>query len=357
MKAATPELGAFEYVCDPDDGKLRRIPIQEFIAEQVKIEFLIDDILRRGWLYSLTGMTGSGKTAAGVTIACHVGAQRTFASKQVQGGSVLYIAGENADEVRERFVVAEEKLGRLINVDVIAEGFLLSARVGELVESIGEHGDVLVIVDTDQAVSLKGGIDENDNAERMAHARELRQLTRATSRPTILDLCHPIKAADKDSLVPRGGGAFLNEVDGNFRLWRTGDAAELFSDPNKFRGAFVSIAFALELLESDRIMDTKGRRILTPYYSVISDEQHSQLRTTEWNDENRLILQMSLDPASTHATWARSCGWLDKQAIPQNWKVSRILKKLATSKPALVALNRKGDWVLTTQGKSEAAKP
>ena len=121
---------------------LRRIPLQEFISSQVKIEYLIDDFLRRGWLYSLTGTTGSGKTAVGVALACHVELARTFAGKETQPGKVLYIAGENADEVRERFIVAGEKLGKAVNIDVIAEPFLLNERVPELVESIGNHHDV-----------------------------------------------------------------------------------------------------------------------------------------------------------------------------------------------------------------------
>ena len=32
-------------------------------------------------------------------------------------------------------------------------------------------------------------------------------------------LCHPTKGASRGNLLLRGGGAFLNELDGNFANW------------------------------------------------------------------------------------------------------------------------------------------
>ena len=34
-------------------------------------------------------------------------------------------------------------------------------------------------------------------------------------RPTVVVTCHPTKNPSMDNLLPRGGGAFLNEMDGN----------------------------------------------------------------------------------------------------------------------------------------------
>ena len=175
----------------------------------------------------------------------------------------------------------------------------------------------------------------------------------------MVDLCHPIKAADRNSLVPRGGGAFLNEVDGNLRLWREGETADLFSDPNKFRGAPVSISFALELLASERIIDTKGREILTPYYNVVSEEQQATIKQKEWHDENRLIWAMLHEPKATQADWARTCGWVGDgdSRSPRRDKVNRLLQKLEGEKPSLVRKSRSGRWSLTDAGEKEAAKP
>ena len=42
-------------------------------------------------------------------------------------------------------------------------------------------------------------------------------------------LCHPTKGASRSNLLPRGGGAFLNEFDGNLVLWShaLGEVTEL----------------------------------------------------------------------------------------------------------------------------------
>ena len=74
-------------------------------------------------------------------------------------------------------------------------------------------GVTLVIVDTSAAYFE--GDDENNNTQAGKHARLLRRLTTVSGAPTVLVACHPTKAASNDSLLPRGGGAFLNEMDGN----------------------------------------------------------------------------------------------------------------------------------------------
>jgi hypothetical protein len=81
----------------------------------------------------------------------------------------------------------------------------------------------LVIVDTSAAYFETD--DENNNMQALAHAKRLRELSRLPGGPTVLICCHPTKAAE--SLVPRGGGAFLNEVDGNLTCKRDDLAVEL----------------------------------------------------------------------------------------------------------------------------------
>jgi hypothetical protein len=71
-----------------------------------------------------------------------------------------------------------------------------------------------VVVDTSTAYF--SGDDENSNVQALEHAKWLRSLsTRIPANPTILVCCHPTKNSGEDALVPRGGGAFLNELDGN----------------------------------------------------------------------------------------------------------------------------------------------
>ena len=74
-----------------------------------------------------------------------------------------------------------------------------------------------------------------------------------------------------DNLVPRGGGAYLNEVDGNLTAQNTSHVVELPTQ-GKFRGAdFAPIMFQLKTVTHDRLKDTKGlnsnRRRVSPQRS------------------------------------------------------------------------------------------
>jgi hypothetical protein len=279
----------------------------------------------------------------------------------MQGGGVVYVAGENPEDVQPRFLVACHELRikpESVPLHVIDRSFVLATRIDELLAVVESCNAVLVIVDTDQAVSLTAGAEENSNAERMAHAKQLRRLTRASSRPTVIDLCHPKARATRDELVPRGGSAFLNEVDGNIRLWLEGDTAEMFSDPNKFRGQQFALNFAKLLVHHDSVVDAKGRPIPVPYFRLIDDAEADQQRRHEWTDENRLLYVMDTSPLASIAEWARSCQWFTEDGeTPRKDKVHRLLKKLEKEKPALVQHFRGGRWRLTEAGKKEAQRP
>ena len=95
-------------------------------------------------------------------------------------------------------------------------------RMNAAVEVDKRGGVDFVIIDTSAAYCLKD--DENSNPQMGAHARMLRAMTKLPGGPCVLVLCHPIKhATDPSQLVPRGGGAFLAEMDGNLTIWRHDD--------------------------------------------------------------------------------------------------------------------------------------
>ena len=64
--------------------------------------------------------------------------------------------------------------------------------------------------------------------------------------PAVVVPAHPIKGATKDRNVPYGGGALLNESDGNLSLWGPPDAVTLHWC-HKFRGNFEPLTFALDV--------------------------------------------------------------------------------------------------------------
>jgi hypothetical protein len=85
----------------------------------------------------------------------------------------------------------------------------------------------------------------------------LRLLTSCEGNPAVLVLCHPVKSAAKDNLLPRGGGAFLNEVDANLTLWAEvqGETSTLHWQ-GKIRGAdFRPVNLSLKQVKPDKLRD------------------------------------------------------------------------------------------------------
>jgi hypothetical protein len=74
-------------------------------------DYLIDGILQRGFLYSFTAPTGTGKTAIAMCVAAHVAYGLTLGGRDVDRGKVLFLAGENPDDIRTRWIKLCEENG------------------------------------------------------------------------------------------------------------------------------------------------------------------------------------------------------------------------------------------------------
>ena len=92
---------------------------------------------------------------------------------------------------------------------------------------------ILIIVDT--VAAYFEGDNDNDNVQMGDHARTLRSLTLLPGGPSVLCLAHPTKGAGDEDLIPKGGGAFINEIDGNIAL-RKRDTVLAACALGKFRG-------------------------------------------------------------------------------------------------------------------------
>jgi AAA domain len=180
----------------------------EFLEGFVLPDYLVDGILQRRFIYALTGQTGHAKTAIALLIAQLVGARgpTKLGEHRVEQGRVVYLVGENADDVRMRVIGADAERRDDPAADQISFipgvfniGQMLTALACE-VEKLG--GADLIIVDTSAAYFL--GQDENANQQIGAHARMLRKLTELPGGPCVLVLCHPIKhTTDPSQLLPR----------------------------------------------------------------------------------------------------------------------------------------------------------
>lgn len=332
----------------------------EFIGGYVAPDWLIDGILQRRYVYSLTARTGDGKTAVAQLITKLVSMPNcgsTFLGRHaVDHGNTIYFAGENPDDLRMRIIADDAKDGRkgaTDNCSFIVGTFEIPAMFAECKAKAAAMPGAkidLVIVDTSAAYFL--GEEENSNAQMGNYARTLRTLTELPGQPCVLVLCHPVKnAADQTQLLPRGGGAFIAEMDGNLTLWRTDEVTELWHT-GKLRGpGFEPMTFRLEKITCDFLVDKKGRHIPTVRAVAISESDKDDLARTTRSNEDRLLAAM-LEPGRSVEALASACGWTSSGGEAQKSKAHRILKSL--EKSGLVRLHR-GTYELTDKGKPAAA--
>ena len=332
----------------------------QFLAGYTKPDWLWDGILQRRFVYSLTAKTGDGKTAVAVLVADCVAANNLTVRKiglhEVDAGNVIYFAGENPDDLRNRMIASDHLSGRDSSQDrisIISGTFSIDAMRAECEAKAATlpGGKVdLVIVDTSAAYFL--GDDENNNPQMGAHARNIRSLTTLPGGPCVVVLCHPVKnASEQSALLPRGGGAFIAEMDGNLTLWRTDDVTELWHT-GKLRGpGFEPIAFRLEPVLCPALIDTKGRMSPTVRAVPITDTDKEADANAARSDEDQILVAM-LEQTRPIAGLATACNWVSSGGGPQKSKVHRIMRGL--EKSGHVKKGRGDIYELTDRGSKSA---
>ena len=240
----------------------------EFIADFVPPDYLIDGLIQRRFLYGLTGPTNAGKTSTGLRLAAHVGTGQPLGKREVARGKVLFFAGDNPDDVRMRWTAQCEERGlerAMENVFFIPGRLSISALRERINAETNQCGPFNLII-IDSASAFFEGDDENSNTQHGNYARMLRTLVTISGGPSIVVLCHPIKNYDLQNLLPRGGGAFLNELDFNLVLVPVSETPKIseLHWQAKHRGPdFAPVTFKLTTVTSDQIKDSKGRLIST----------------------------------------------------------------------------------------------
>lgn len=244
----------------------------DFVAGFVPPDYHVDHVAQAGFIYSVTAMTGTGKTAVMLLIAALTALGGTLGDHEVRKGRVLYLAGENPDDVRMRWIAMSHHMG--FDIDAVDVHFVPgSFNIAGLMERIRTDVDALgsvdmIVVDTSAAYFL--GDDENSNTALGQHARTMRSLTTLPGRPVVFVPCHPTKNAEATNLQPRGGGAFIAEVDGNLTLTKVGHLAKLHWQ-GKHRGPdFEPLWFDMKPVTAPRLVDTKGRAVPTVMAAVAS---------------------------------------------------------------------------------------
>jgi hypothetical protein len=324
-----------------------------FLAGFIPPDYLIDGILQRRFCYSFTAPTGSGKTAIALLLAVHVALGRRIGEALVEKGRVLYLAGENPDDIRMRWLAAAERLDfdpATIDVHFLPGVFKISEIGKHIHEEVTKIGPVaLVVVDTSAAYFE--GDDENGNVQMGDHARRLRTLVKLPGEPCVLIACHPVKNAAADNMVPKGGGSFLNEVDGNLTGAKT-DSVVTLHWQGKYRGPdFAPIPFQLHTVTTELLKDSKGRLIPSVVAVPLSDEERGQADANSRRDEDHLLMTILNGGRQSMADLALVLNWVTNNGKPYKARVQRAADRLKKGK--LVKLER-GTLVLTPAGTKEA---
>ena len=239
--------------------------------------YVWNEVLQKGCLYALTAAWGHGKTAMMLTVALHVAAGVPLAGRKVARGKVLYLCGENPADVKLRVAAAGEALG-LDTADLEGQIWFTKApfaiddknalrRFLRGVQAQCPEGFDLAIIDTGPAHSEAD--EENDNRAMHGLAMAMRDFMAPLGMPATVALMHPAKAATRDQLQPRGGGAFSGSIDGELCCWnevsKSGqhEYLELFHR-TKFRGpGFSPIYFKLRQTEVEGMVSNFGEPVRT----------------------------------------------------------------------------------------------
>jgi hypothetical protein len=326
----------------------------QFLADVDEPVWLVDGLVQLGYLYALTAPTNHGKTAVSLVMAMCIAAGIPFADLPTVRGRVLLLCGENQDGFRLRMLATLDSLG-LTPASIVGycwvypqSGALEKILPGlkEDVVKLGMGDLAFVLVDT--SVAYFSGQDENDNVAALWHALALRELTRLPGTPSVMANCHPTGSATKEGCVPRGGSAFLNEIDTNLTVWADGDTSELHWTRKKRGPDFEPLWFEY----CGKTLRQFGRNVPTVVAQHISEDRDVAIRKARREDENRVLYELNANPGGTFSEWAQCCGFISSKGTPLKSKVFRLLERLKEVK--LVANDRRKGWHLTKAGEEEA---
>lgn len=328
---------------------------ETFAASFVAPSYLVDGILQSGRLYSLTGPTGAFKTGVAILLSACLAAGEAFCGHDVKQGRVLFLTGENPDDVRARWICQIEALGLPLSLPVtFVEGPFDVVEQAEFLRGLGRD-DPFSLCAVDTAAAFFTGADDNSNVALGNYARDLRRvLCGLPGAPATLVLSHPTKYAAKDGLLPRGGGAFLAEVDGNLTAWTDDREVVELHWQGKFRGPdFQPFHVRITPATSERVKDAEGRLMPSVIATPLDAGAVENVKHRVQVDEDSLLTMMLEYPDDSHEQWCCRLGWINAKQEPAKYRVTRALKRLADDGMATKLRNR---WQLTKAGKSEAER-
>jgi len=361
VRSAVEKFGKPVPSLAPDLSPDRRL-IQssaEFVEGFKPPDYVIDGIAQRRYVYSVTGSTGTGKTAILLLGAAHAALGRSIGDRGVNKVRVIYFAGENPEDARMRWIAMAQQMDfdvETIDVHFIPGVFKISEMMDRIRAEINDFAGGVGLVCVDTSAAYFEGDNENDNVQQGEHARRFRSLTTMQGGPCVLVACHPPKNAGDDNLLPRGGGAFIAEMDGNLTAKKTNGAVQLHWQ-GKFRGPdFAPLMFSLHTVTHERLKDSMGRAIPTVVASHLSTAAQQEMSRVARSREDELLAHLANKPESRDASQrelASQLGWLTREGTPYQMLVSRTLAALRKDKLITIVRN---SVELTAAGQKAAGR-
>lgn len=332
-----------------DNRPIKILSSGELVRGFVPPDYFLDGVAQKGFIYSMTAATGTGKTAVLLLIAALAAQGGEFSGRKIEKGRVVYFAGENPDDVTMRWIgMAHETGFDLEEMDVyfIRDRFSVPEALESIREQVQELGGAdLIVVDTSAAYFH--GTDENGNTELGKHARDLRALTTLPGRPCVMVACHPTKNAGQDNLLPRGGGAFIAEVDGNLTLAKSDGIIKMHWQ-GKHRGPdFDPLTIELKTITAPALVDSKGRPIPTVMAQALSTGEARSLAASSRRDEDDALMQIERDSKASLSAIAENLNWRRDDGGVHKDRARRATDKLKRDK--LVTYEGR-KWKITPAG-------
>jgi hypothetical protein len=326
----------------------------EFVAAFIPPDYILDGILQQGFLYSLTGQTGAGKTSITLRLAASTALGLMFANRETKKGRVLYLAAENPDDVRMRWIAIAQQMGfdpNEIEVFFSDGRFTISQTKDVLRLQLQNHGGEFALVIIDTGPAFFEGDDESNRTQMLAHAKMFRDLIETIpGRPCIVVNVHPVKNATADNLLPSGGGTFLNEMDGNLTAAKTDSTVELHWQ-GKFRGPdFAPMQFLIKTVTHQDLKDSRGRLIPTCMCEFINEQAREEIVKVKAANEDRVLELLGKDPAISLTEIANTLGWKYRTGEADKSKAYRAIEALIKDK--LVKRGSRGRLIVTEEGKN-----
>lgn len=334
------------------DGALIRY--SDFKAQHNPRRNVLGHFLQTGYSYTLTARTGHGKTLFLVAASLAVALGRTDivpTDKTIERGKVIYFTFENPDDMRAKLVAAAIAHGAdetLLHENlIVVTAHLTPKQKLKLLKKFGE-AITLIVIDTFQAAFT--GEDFNDNKQVLDFARALRPLAKLHGDPAILMATHPVKNAAPDNLVPYGGGALVNELDGNLTLWKDDEqSTTTLHHQGKFRGnPFSPIPFEIVARPCDAIPDYYGEPEMLPFVRPVTDTRADEIQQEATITNINVLKALVDEPNGSLRTWAKTLGMKSHETVRKQLQGHKARGNV--SNPA------EGKWIITPKGKTTLAQ-